>query len=239
MNVVRGAVIPNYSNAYWSISMDIYRSTPRRTKTNYRKIYEQYYGSIPKEPNGRSYEIHHVDGNDENNDPSNLICVSIKEHYDIHYSQKDWKACLALAMRMKISPDEKIKLCKLANDGENNPSFGKYWWTNGCDEIKQTERPYEDWYRGRSPIKKIEMARNRVGKATGFKNSKSDKTIYHFIHSSGIEAKMTRIEFRNEFSLTRKGVENLLNGGWLSHRGWRMFTPIREPKPLGRPKSPS
>jgi len=51
----------------------------------YRTIYEQYFGKIPKDSQGRSYEIHHLDGNHENNDISNLRCVSIQEHYDIHY----------------------------------------------------------------------------------------------------------------------------------------------------------
>jgi len=80
-SIVRGTVIPNYSNATkGNISMTIYNTT------NYRKIYEQYYGPIPRDEQGRSYEIHHIDGNHSNNDPTNLKCVSIQEHYDIHYS---------------------------------------------------------------------------------------------------------------------------------------------------------
>lgn len=67
----------------------------------YRRIYEQHYGEIPKDAEGRSYEIHHIDGNHQNNDISNLKCVSIREHYDIHYSQKDWAACRIIAVRIK------------------------------------------------------------------------------------------------------------------------------------------
>jgi hypothetical protein len=74
--------------------------------TIYRKIYEQTYGPIPKEPNGRTYEIHHLDGNHNNNDPTNLKAVTIQEHYDIHYSQGDWAACLLISKRLNISPDE-------------------------------------------------------------------------------------------------------------------------------------
>ena len=72
----------------------------------YRKIYEQNFGPIPKEPNGRSYEIHHIDGDSSNNDPSNLKAVTIQEHYDIHYSQGDWGACLLIGKRLKLSPKE-------------------------------------------------------------------------------------------------------------------------------------
>lgn len=84
------------------------------TGKNYRKIYEQHHGPIPKDKDGRSYEIHHIDGNRDNNDPNNLQCVSIQEHYDIHYSQGDWAACLVMAGRMKISPKQKSELSRKA-----------------------------------------------------------------------------------------------------------------------------
>ena len=73
-------------------------------RINYRKIYEQHYGPIPTEKDGRKYEIHHIDGNHSNNDPSNLIAVTFEEHYDIHYAQGDWNACLRLGSRIKIDP---------------------------------------------------------------------------------------------------------------------------------------
>lgn len=75
----------------------------KRTKINYRKIYKDYYGPIPKEADGRTYEIHHIDGNHNNNDPINLKAITIKEHYDIHYSQQDWGACYAIAIRMNTN----------------------------------------------------------------------------------------------------------------------------------------
>jgi hypothetical protein len=54
---------------------------------NYRKIWEQANGTIPTDELGRSYEIHHIDGNRKNNCLSNLMCVSLEEHYDIHAKQ--------------------------------------------------------------------------------------------------------------------------------------------------------
>ena len=71
---------------------------------NYRKIYEDNFGPIPLDSDGRTYDIHHIDGNHNNNDPTNLKAVSIKEHYDIHYSQGDYYACLMISSRMDISP---------------------------------------------------------------------------------------------------------------------------------------
>ncbi len=71
---------------------------------NYRKIWESHFGQIPYDNEGRRYEIHHIDGNSDNNDISNLQCVTIQEHYDIHLRQEDWNACLLIAKRMLLSP---------------------------------------------------------------------------------------------------------------------------------------
>lgn len=75
-------------------------------KENYRRIYEQNFGAIPKDNQNRSYEIHHIDGNPKNNQINNLKCVSIQEHYDIHYSQKDWGACYLIGKKLKLSAEE-------------------------------------------------------------------------------------------------------------------------------------
>ncbi len=72
----------------------------------YRKIYENHFGPIPKDENNRSYEIHHIDGDHTNNDPSNLKAVTIQEHYDIHHVQGDWGACYLIAIRLQLSPEE-------------------------------------------------------------------------------------------------------------------------------------
>jgi hypothetical protein len=81
----------------------------------YRKIYENHHGKIPKDINGRSYEIHHIDGNHSNNNIENLKLVTIQEHYDIHYNQGDWGACFKLASRMKLSPIILSELASLNN----------------------------------------------------------------------------------------------------------------------------
>ncbi len=94
--------------------MTIYRN-PKRTKINYRKIYEQYYGPIPLDSDGRTYEIHHIDGDNHNNDPSNLIALSIKDHYKLHKDQGDYTEAWAIGCRMKISAEEKSMLASLSN----------------------------------------------------------------------------------------------------------------------------
>lgn len=54
-----------------------------KKRQNYRKIYEQHYGPIPDK-----YQIHHIDFNCENNEPSNLIAVTPEEHAKIHIEAK-------------------------------------------------------------------------------------------------------------------------------------------------------
>ena len=69
---------------------------------NYRKLYESVFGEIPKDDLGRSYEVHHIDGNHSNNSIENLLCVSIEEHYNIHFTQGDFNAANLAAERMNL-----------------------------------------------------------------------------------------------------------------------------------------
>jgi len=89
-------------------------------KKDYRKLWIEHYGNIPKDEQGRSYEIHHKDGNHANNSIDNLSCITIKEHYDIHYSQGDYGACVMIAKRMNLSPDYLSGIQK----GKKRPGIG-------------------------------------------------------------------------------------------------------------------
>lgn len=95
--------------------------------SKYRKIYESHYGPIPKDQFGRSLEIHHIDGDHNNNDISNLKLVTIEEHYQIHLEQEDYGACLIMSHRMKISPEEKSKLA--SNFQTNRVRNGMHPWS--------------------------------------------------------------------------------------------------------------
>lgn len=72
----------------------------------YRKIYEHHMGPIPKDADGRSYHIHHIDGDRSNNKIENLKAVSLREHYHIHLDQGDYAACIRLAKLLSITPEE-------------------------------------------------------------------------------------------------------------------------------------
>jgi hypothetical protein len=54
---------------------------------NYRKIWESHHGKIPFDSEGRVYDIHHIDGDRNNNEITNLICISLEDHYKLHLQQ--------------------------------------------------------------------------------------------------------------------------------------------------------
>lgn len=119
--------------------------------THYRKIYENHYGNIPKDTTGRSYDIHHIDGNHDNNNPANLKAVSIQEHYDIHHTLGDYGACFKMAYRMKMTATELSELARLAaikrvQDG-THPWAGK-----NSVSTKRSKAGTHHWQNGNNPI---------------------------------------------------------------------------------------
>jgi hypothetical protein len=94
---------------------DKYIIKKQRNHHLYRKIYKSYHGTIPKDQTGRTYEIHHVDGNPENNSKENLVALSLQDHYDLHFSQGDFEACSLMAShRMNKTPEELSEIARLA-----------------------------------------------------------------------------------------------------------------------------
>lgn len=55
----------------------------------YRKVWIEHYGPIPKDERGKSFHIHHIDGDGNNNDISNLMCLSAEDHFKLHELQGD------------------------------------------------------------------------------------------------------------------------------------------------------
>lgn len=77
------------------------------SRKNYKKIWEKYNKcKLPK-----NMEIHHKDGNSDNNNPENLLAVTLEEHLIIHYNQKDYAAVQAILIRMSRTEDN-IRLLK-------------------------------------------------------------------------------------------------------------------------------
>jgi hypothetical protein len=192
---------------------------PIRNHKLYRKIYEQHYGPIPKDSDNRTYEIHHIDGNSENNNPSNLIAVSIQEHYDIHYSQCDWGACSIMSTRMSISSDEKSLILSNAAkqrviDGTNpftSENIGK--WSR-----KRVENGTHNFLGGAIQHKRIA---NGTHHFVGENHYKFDSRLYKFHHEqTEEEVIMLRSDFTKKYSVNRGNLANVIAGRAKTVQGW-------------------
>lgn len=86
----------------------------------HRKIYEKFFGPIPKDENGRTFEIHHKDGNRKNNNIENLLCVSIEDHLKIHLDQGDFGAVGLISKRMGLPLNYMSDIQK----GKKRPGIG-------------------------------------------------------------------------------------------------------------------
>jgi len=87
----------------------------RRDTSIARKVWKSFYGDIPKDEKGRSYEIHHIDGNSANNSIENLACVSIEDHFNIHFIKGELGAAKLILDRLRSQKDLDIKtkwVCK-------------------------------------------------------------------------------------------------------------------------------
>lgn len=109
----------------------------KRTQ-EYRAIYKQYFGEVPKDETGRVYDIHHIDGDHSNNSPDNLTAISIKEHYEKHYEIGDWKACVMIGLRMKLPVEEISRLNSLA--AKKRVEDGTHHWVSPEHSARVRER---------------------------------------------------------------------------------------------------
>lgn len=101
----------------------------KKRSTAHIQIFKKYHGEIPKDDRGRSYDIHHIDGDHSNNSPENLKAVTIQEHYDIHYAAGDFRACQLIALRMKLAPEVISELSK--KGCQKQLAEGTHPWQSG------------------------------------------------------------------------------------------------------------
>ena len=137
---------------------------------DYRKLWESINGPIPVDVDGRPYEIHHKDGNRDNNSPDNLMCVSITDHYNIHYERGDYGACLIMAKRMEKSHEEAKQLAKMAaakrdQRGDKNPCWGKPSSARVVEVWKTRDGVYRKEFGA-----KISATKKRLGSSAGERN---------------------------------------------------------------------
>jgi hypothetical protein len=218
----------------------------RRTKVNYRKIYETNYGEIPRDEWGRKYEIHHIDGNSHNNELSNLLCVSIQEHYDIHLSRGDYQAAYRIGKKMKLSPTllselaRKFQLNRVKNGthhllGENHHNYDHtiYKFENiHTGEIIETTREKMTKIIGTTRIADVAIGNRKL--ANGWRLYSSEPYI-HLSRCGDLNTYKFKNDHTNEivedtcsnitkrFSLSDGKLSAIVRGKRKSHKGWRLY----------------
>jgi hypothetical protein len=217
--------------------------------TNYRRIYEKAFGTIPKEPNGRSYQIHHIDGNrNNNNNLDNLLCVTIQQHYEIHYKQGDFSACAKIAGAMALDPMEISRLSTLAAQKrieQGTPHFlGGEYVKKLVSEGKHHFQKRKDGTSFASDLVKSKkhhcltrndgtsLTRDRVNNRTHHflglhreKHHHFNPTIYSFKNKqTGEIIKMTMYDFRNKYKVNHSNLSAMVKGRVKSLAGFVLDT---------------
>jgi len=175
------------------------------TTPNYRKLYEDHYGPVPKDGDGRSFDIHHIDGDRANNSLTNLVAVSIQDHYDIHLSQQDWGACLFISQRMSVSPEEQRLLAKRqADDRVRN---GTHHWL-GPDannaRVANGTHPFIGSEMNRRMIEEGTHPFLRPGFSSGIQQQRVESGTHHFLGGD--------LQRRTMNERVQNGTHNFLGG---------------------------
>lgn len=203
----------------------------RRNNRQYKIIYERHYGPVPRELNGRPYDIHHVDGDHANNDPKNLIAVTVQEHFDIHYSQKDWYACHAIMTRMELSPEMKTELAR--KSAASRVEDGTHPWQKrpdgtslASDLVKKGTHHLLKRPDGSSIMSDRVKLPGYVNPFTGMsytgkKSPRYDHTVYTFKNKhTGDTVNMTQRELIEVYGLNHTNVSRIVSKKRKSHNGW-------------------
>ena len=107
---------------------------------DYRRLYERYHQCclLP------GTDIHHIDGNHYNNDPQNLLAVSLAEHYNLHKANNDHYACFMIAQRMDIKPSDWRKMARengrKSAQRNKEKGIGLLAWIKNNPEIVKEQR---------------------------------------------------------------------------------------------------
>ena len=128
-----------------------------KRERGYRLKWVKHHGSIPVDSNGRSYEIHHIDGNRKNNDISNLTCIPIEEHLRIHEELEDWGSVSLIRMRMGLPPLPSWNHSETSKNKVRESNIGKIWINNGkvIKWIKKGSNIPEGWKKGMVLVKRV------------------------------------------------------------------------------------
>jgi hypothetical protein len=188
---------------------------------NHRKLWIKKFGPIPKDADGRSLEIHHIDGNHKNNTIDNLQLVTIQEHYDIHYSNGDYGACALIAKRMNLPPDHSSKIqLGTKRPGIGGAKKGTIPWNKGkknCFGEKTIDRM--------KTIRKHKIHSSKLNKELVIKirnhfNNLEQLNDVGIVQKNGVLLTQERAyakKYAKEYNITSNNLYNIITG-----KSWKL-----------------
>lgn len=172
-------------------------------RTDYRRIYRERYGEIPRDNTGRVYDIHHIDGNRNNNNPNNLVAVSIQEHYDIHYAQGDWGACHKIGLRMKLSPNELSSIATKSN--LERVANGTHPWAGGDFSRKRVNEGTHNFLGVSNPVhQKIKDGTFHMFRSYNHQRKLVDEGKHHWLSGE--------VQRKQQLDKVAKGTHHFIGG---------------------------
>jgi HNH endonuclease len=129
---------------------------------NYRKLWIKIKGPIPVDEQGRSFEIHHIDGNRKNNSIENLQCLSAEDHFKLHYDKKEFFAANLIAKRLGRSLENVINW-NMSEEGRERLRESKLGDKNPMRN-PEIAKKVADALRGRKKSKEAEKKRLETAK---------------------------------------------------------------------------
>jgi hypothetical protein len=132
---------------------------------NYRRLWMKLKGPIPVDEHGRSFEIHHIDGNRENNSIENLQCLSAEDHFKLHYDRKEFFAANLIAKRLGRSL-ENVTNWNMSKEGKERLRESKLGDKNPMKD-PATAKKVADALRGRKKSEEAERKRLETARKNG------------------------------------------------------------------------
>ena len=219
--------------------MSIYQ----RTKINYRKLYKEFYGEIPKDENGRSFEIHHKDGNSHNNSKENLMALSIQDHFNVHFEQGDFGACIKIATKMKLPAGDLSKIVSMSDRNQIiagthiflTPAFKESRSTHSSALANELLSLGRHNFQNPKIMEKAKQSRERTNndklkngihhlQAKGKNHPSYDHTVYKFYNKElNLTVESTQYDFRTKYNLDSGAVCSLVKGDYKFTKGWNLI----------------
>ena len=109
----------------------------------HRAVWEKFHGQ--KIPSG--YVIHHVDGNDHNNDPSNLVLLTKSDHIALHHQLRREGKDPVDPTNPTVIADREVHKQEYKRNADHHRAHKKEYVANNREKVREQNRIYRETHR--------------------------------------------------------------------------------------------